>query len=62
VDGGDVEVRGELLVNNQMSVYLRTADGDEAWLPRDQIAIVYDVGGVVVVTLPKRLAKAKGIY
>jgi len=58
----DVEIRGKLLVESaQMSVLFKTEDGTEVWLPREQIAIVHDVN-CVVVTMPERLAKAKGIY
>jgi hypothetical protein len=58
----DVEIRGTLLVDPvRCAVLFRSEDGIEAWLPRDQIAIVHDVEGVVV-TMPERLAKAKGIY
>jgi len=58
----DVEIRGELLFESvQLSVLFRTEDGEEVWLPRNQIAIVHDINGVIV-TMPERLAKAKGIY
>lgn len=58
----DVEIRGTILIEpTEMSVLFKTEDGDEVWLPREQIAIVRDVG-CVVVTMPERLAKAKGIY
>lgn len=58
----DVEIRGTILIEpTEMSILFKTEDGDEVWLPREQIAIVRDVG-CVVVTMPERLAKAKGIY
>ena len=57
----DIEVRGELLQDSGAAVFFRSEDGVEAWLPRDQVAVVHDVSGVVL-TMPEKLAKTKGIY
>ena len=56
----DVEIPGEILLESETVVLFR-AEGCEVYLPRDQIAIVHDTVGVIV-TMPERLAKAKGIY
>jgi len=56
----DVDIPGEIVLSSDLAICLR-ANGVEVWLPREQIAIVHDVEGVVV-TMPERLAKAKGIY
>ena len=57
----DVDIRGKLLTEPDLSVLFETEDGIQAWLPCDQIAIVHDVE-CVVVTMPQRMAIAKGIY
>lgn len=41
-------------------VFYDELTGRTVHLPREQIAIIYDVGGVIV-SMPKGLARAKGL-
>ena len=60
----DVELRGRIIEPGTAMAVLFEDDGTglRVYLPRSAIAVVQDVGGAVMVTMPAWLAKKKGLY
>jgi len=60
----DVELKGRIVKIGGFTgdSLFEDEDGLQAWLPKDQIAVVHQADGTVKVTLPEWLAKKKGFF
>ncbi|MHB9074633.1 MAG: hypothetical protein ACYC6G_14040 [Desulfobaccales bacterium] len=61
---GDVEVYGRIIEDRDISILFQEKGGCgvREFLPKSQIAVVYQADGTVKVTMPEWLAKKKGLY
>lgn len=57
----DIEIRGRIIEDRELSILFEEEGGLglREWLPKSQIAVVHDVGGRVMVTMPWWLARGK---
>lgn len=60
----DVELYGRIIQDREMSILYEDGGCPElrVFLPKSQIAVVHQPGGVVKVSMPIWLAKKKGLY